>query len=242
MSSHFSLLHKLASSLPDIPRWVETRSMLLSGRGELFGVDETGTLSFVVGSPEMELISVVGVPAKEAILEAAAANSNEAEILAMPENSRHVAEALPDWKSIPATLHMLGDKPRLPERSSNVRLLAPSEIEALRNLPPDLKEELATASRYSPMAATIVEAAPVSFCYAGSQTESLWDISIDTLAEYRNKGYAAACVTYMIELMSQQKKQPVWGALETNVASLRLAAKLGFVAVDTIMVLQRKGE
>jgi predicted GNAT family acetyltransferase len=68
----------------------------------------------------------------------------------------------------------------------------------------------------------------------------LWDISIDTLAGYRNKGYAAACVAYMIELMRRQKKQPVWGSYETNEASLRLAAKLGFVAVDTIMVLQRK--
>jgi hypothetical protein len=121
-----------------------------------------------------------------------------------------------------------------------VRLLSPSEIDALVNLPFDLKEELTLAFRYSPVAATIAEGAPVSFCYAGSQTESLWDISIDTLADYRNKGYAAVCVAYMIELMSQQKKQPVWGALETNAASLRLAAKLGFVAVDTIMVLQRK--
>jgi len=215
--------------------------MLLSGRCELFGVDETGTLSFAVGSPEMELISVVGFPTRRAILEAMAANTNESEILATPENSKHVAEALPDWTVSLATLHMLEGKPRLPATSANVvRLLTLAEIEAMKNLPPDLKEELTTACRYSPVAATIVEGAPVSFCYAGSQTESLWDISIDTLAEYRNKGYAAACVVYMIELMSQQKKQPVWGAYETNEASLRLAAKLGFVAVDTITVLQRK--
>jgi hypothetical protein len=44
------LLPKLALSLPDIPRCVETRSMLLSGRCELFGVDETGTLSFAVST------------------------------------------------------------------------------------------------------------------------------------------------------------------------------------------------
>jgi hypothetical protein len=216
--------------------------MLLSGRCEVFGADETGTLSFAVGDPEMELISVVGFPAKEAILDAVAANSNEAEILATPENSKHVAEALPDWAVSPAKLHVLGDKSRLPKISVNVRLLAPTEIEARTNLPPDLKEELAVACRYSPIAATIVEGKPVSFCYAGSQTESLWDVSIDTLAGYRNKGYAAACVAYMIELMSRQNKQPVWGAYETNEASLRLAAKLGFVAVDTIMVLQCKNQ
>ena len=214
--------------------------MLLSDRCRLFGFDKTGTLSFAVSSSEMELISVVGFPAKRAILEAVATNTNQSEILATSENSKHVAEALPDWAVSPAKLHVLGDEPRLPKISANVRLLAPSEIEATTNLPLDLKEELSTACRYSPVAVTIVEGAPVSFCYAGSQTESLWDISIDTLARYHNKGYAAACVAYMIELMSRQKKQPAWGAYETNEASLRLAAKLGFVAVDTIMVLQRK--
>ncbi len=214
--------------------------MLLSGRCEIFGCDETGAPSFVVSSPELELISVAGFPIKEAILQAAAANSNEVEILATPENSEHVAEALPDWAVSPAKLHVLQGESRLHKISANVELLAPSEIEAITNLPFDLKEELTLAFRYSPVAATIVDGMPVSFCYAGSQTESLWDISIDTLAEYRNKGYAAACVAYMIELMRQQKKQPVWGADETNAASLRLAAKLGFITVDTIMVLQRK--
>lgn len=215
--------------------------MLLSGRCQLFGADETGTLSFAVSSPELELISVAGFPAKRAILDAVATNSNEVEILATSENSKHVAEALPDWTVSLAKLHVLGGKPILPATSANaIKLLTLAEIEAMKNLPLDLKEELATACRYSPIAATIVEGAPVSFCYAGSQTESLWDVSIDTLAGYRNKGYAAACVAYMIELMSKQKKQPVWGAYETNEASLRLAAKLGFVVVDTIMVLQRK--
>lgn len=239
MSQRKSLSRKLALALPDIPRWVETRSLLLSGRGQLFGVDETGTFSLVVSSPEMELISVVGAPANGAILDAVAAMSNDAEILAMPENSEYVAETLPDWTITPAQLHLLRDKSRLPALSNNVRLLAPPEVESLTHLPHDLKKELVAACRYSPVAATIIEGAPVSFCYAGSQTESLWDISIDTLQEYRNKGYAAACVAFMIELMNQQDKQPVWGALETNAASLRLARKLGFVAVDGIMVLQR---
>lgn len=239
MSQRKSLSRKLALALPDIPRWVETRALLLSGRGQLFGVDETGTFSFVVSSSEMELISVVGAPANGAILDAVAARGNDAEILVMPENSEYVAEALPDWTITPAQLHLLRDKSRLPALSNNVRLLAPLEIESLTHLPHDFKKELVTACRYSPVAATIIEGAPVSFCYAGSQTESLWDISIDTLQEYRNRGYAAACVAFMIELMNRQDKQPVWGALETNAASLRLARKLGFVAVDGIMVLQR---
>ena len=89
------------------------------------------------------------------------------------------------------------------------------------------------------MAATIVAGEAVSFCYAGSVTEQLWDISIDTLAEHRRRGYAALCVAFMVNHMRKQGKEPVWGALETNDASLGLAAKLGFVPVDRVVVFER---
>ena len=72
----------------------------------------------------------------------------------------------------------------------------------------------------------------------GSETEGLWDISIDTLEEYRNKGYAAEAVTYLIKYFNRRGKRPIWGAEEANVASMRLAAKLGFVVVDRILVFQ----
>lgn len=215
--------------------------MLLSGRSRLFGVEETVTLSFAISSPELKLISVVGVPPKQAILDAVAANSMEAEILAAPESNAHVAQALPGWSSSLAKLHTLEDESHLPTNSARaVRLLTHGEIATMTHLPRDLKEDLETAFGNSPVAATFVEGVPVSFCYAGAQTETLWDISIDTLVGYRNQGYAAVCVAYMIELMRRQGKQPVWGALETNEASLRLAAKLGFAAMDTIVVFQHQ--
>ena len=45
-------------------------------------------------------------------------------------------------------------------------------------------------AEYSLIAVTFVENQPVSFCYAGAVTESLWDVSIDTLPEHRRHGYA----------------------------------------------------
>ncbi len=104
--------------------------------------------------------------------------------------------------------------------------------------PAELKEELVEAAKYSPVAATCVERLPVSFCYAGSQTESLWDISIDTLAGHRNRGYAALCVAFLIEHFRRQGLAPVWGALESNVPSMKLAAKLGFTPVDQLVVFE----
>ncbi len=146
-----------------------------------------------------------------------------------------MSAALPGWKAVSATLHLLGDASRLPHVPAGaVRLLAPSELAAIDRLPPDLLAEFRVA--YSPIAASLADGRPVSFCYAAAQTESLWDISIDTLEGFRNQGYAARCVAYMVERMEGKGLRPVWGAEEWNRASLGLAAKLGFVPVDELVV------
>ncbi len=76
-------LNRLARALPDIPRWVETRSMLLSGRCEIFGLEGKTEPCFIVRDSEEEpcfvvrdyeeheerLVSVVGRPAEGAIRE-----------------------------------------------------------------------------------------------------------------------------------------------------------------------------
>ena len=80
---------------------------------------------------------------------------------------------------------------------------------------------------------------PAAFCYAGAVTESLWDVSIDTLEPYRRQGYATRCAAFVIEQMRAAGKEPVWGSLFSNVASAQLAARLGFVPVDTIVVFAR---
>ena len=123
-----------------------------------------------------------------------------------------------------------------------VRLLSPSVIEAMDHAPADLKEELIYAVKRAPVAATFIGQLPVAFCYAGSQTESLWDISIDTLAEYRNRGYAALCVSFLTDYFLRKGLAPVWGAVESNVPSMRLAAKLGFIPVDRIAVFEQSDQ
>ncbi len=230
---------RLARVLPDSPRWVETRSMLLSGQCEILGLEEHTELSFVGRNIETRLVSVVGHPVFDAIREPVTKNENQGAILALSESSDYVANAVPDWTVEKATIHVLGRTSGLPPLvASNVRPLAANEISSLPYLPADFKHELLTASRRFPVAATLLDGKPVSFCYAGAETETLWDISIDTLADYRNRGYASMCVAFMIRYMHERGKQPVWGALESNRASLNLAAKLGFVPVDRIVVFE----
>lgn len=214
--------------------------MLLSGRGEVFGLLEDGEPRFVVRDPEDKLVAIVGHPAEGEILEAVARNGDGGVVIAQLEAASHVAAALPGWRAVRATLHLLGDADRLPRvPAGSVRLLEPSD--SLYGLPPDLRSELRIAAGRSPIAASLEDGHPVSFCYAAARTESLWDVSIDTLEGFRRRGCAARCVAFMVRLMREEGLQPVWGAEEWNRASLGLAARLGFSPMDELLVFRPAG-
>ena len=237
-ASDAGTLGRLARALPDAPRWVETRSMLLGGECEVFGLSEDAGLSFVARDTAYPTISVIGRPPGHAIREAAARDP-EGEIVVAPEGGPHVAAALPGWEGASATLHMLADESRLPRvPAGSVRLLEPAEIPTLQGLPDDLRSELAGAARWSPIAASLAEnGRAVAFCYA-DRTEGLWDVAVDTLEEYRGRGHAARCVAFMVEHL--RPLRPVWCAEDTNRASLGLAAKLGFVPVDGLLLFRAR--
>jgi GNAT superfamily N-acetyltransferase len=230
--------HALAQRLPDIPRWVEARALLLRGDCEIFGLREAPDPSFVVRDPVTELVVVIGTPAVKAIRAAVEPNVSGGTVIAPLDRRALLAEALPEWHGTRAILHVRGSTTALPAAvAGQVRFLDPEVLERL-SLPEPLRRELEIGAEHSRVAATYVEGQPVSFCYAGAITESLWDIAIDTLPGYRRHGYASLGVAYMIQHMAAQGKQPVWGAVEENPASWRLAQKLGFVPVDELALFE----
>jgi hypothetical protein len=232
---------RLAAALPDVPRWLETRSMLLDGTGEVLGLVEE-PLAFIVRDPDSELFSVVGKPSAEAFQEALYRNEQQGVALVQFEDEAHAAANLPGWRPEPATLHRLPKGVHLPPPPNTVRVVSISDITADPDLPNDLKDELRSAATYTEIAATVVDGRPVSFCYAASETETLWDISIDTLEQYRRQGHAAAVVCFVAICMAERGKEPVWGAEESNAASMGLAAKLGFRPVERLIVFHAPGD
>src|SRR5262249_43512698 len=73
------------------------------------------------------------------------------------------------------------------EPAASIRLLTAGD--ALDHLPSGLRHEITHARFDFPTGAAFVGGLPVSFCYGCFTSESLWDVSIDTLEEYRRRGF-----------------------------------------------------
>ncbi len=160
-------------------------------------------------------------------------------LLAPPEAEEVVTRLAPGRDRCGATLFAIDDERNslsLP-RDSRARLLATGDRPLLDRLPADLQEEITAAFDYSPMSAAFEGGRPVSFCYAAWETETLWDVSIDTLPGWRRRGYARAAAVELIEYFLARGKRPVWGAADTNTASAALAVHLGLRPVDRLLLI-----
>lgn len=232
-------LPDLARSLIDAPRWVETRFMLQAGEAVVTGLSGDRR-RFVAASTRWPLIAVVGRPDPEFIRAAAERASSLVTVLCAEEDAERTGAALPLWQRSGAGIFGWpgGRRPEAAPGPDEARLLAPDELPATSRLRATLHEELATAADYSPIAAGLADGQPVAFCYASAITESLWDVSIDTLEPHRRRGHAARAFRLLADTMARSGKQPVWGAEDDNEASLGLARKLGFVPAERLALFK----
>ena len=230
----------LAQRFPDTPRWIEVRDQLLRGESALIGFEDAPEPSFVIRDDDGASAFVVGRPALAAVREAIAGEMHGGIVVPQEETAAWLEHALPEWRRMPIALYLLHPPEHLPvDVEERVRFLDPASLPDLA-LPADLLEELLVGAERSPIAAAFADGAPVSFCYAGWTSETLWDVSIDTLEEHRRRGYAGLVAAHMIRYMRGIGKEPVWAALRENVASWRLALGLGFDEVDEIALFERR--
>ncbi len=181
-------------------------------------ISQTKKLACVYGKPEINL------------LHRAIPSDSQIDILALPDSKEYLSATFPKWHLETAIIHEWQNV--LDEETSTglmFSLLSKKEIEQINDIDITLQKELLNEAENTEIGAVVVEGKPVCFCYANFLTEKYWDISIDTLPGFRRKGYADACVKFMIEF--HKDRNPVWGALASNTPSLELAKKLGFVPV-----------
>ena len=81
-------------------------------------------------------------------------------------------------------------------------------------------------------AGPIIEGRLVGLAHTNAVTTRYADIGVATRKEYRRRGFASAAGSTVARRIQERGLVPVWSAGEDNRASLRVAARLGFVEVS----------
>lgn len=204
-------------TLPDIPRWVEANGIAADPTHWKLELD--GGDGYALGHDAARLIVVVGKPATLAPI---ARYTDHVILLEDP--------AIAPRPATRAILHTLPDPDALPDPEGAIPL--PDDAP----LPDDLATELAWARTRGTIWTVYVDGAPSCFAYAPWRSDTLFDVSVDTVPAARQLGLATIVASTMIRAERAAGREPVWGADEGNVPSLRLAERLGFVPTDEIWV------
>jgi hypothetical protein len=207
--------------LPDVPRWVEAHGI----SGDPAGWREPLGGGFVLGHDAARLIVVAGDVEPGDVTPLAARPhvilvEREDLALALQGAGRRLGRAI---------LHTLPDPDALPDYEGAMPL---GDVE----LPALLRDELAWARSRGTVWSAWVDGEPTSFAYAPWRSPGWFDVSVDTLPGARQLGLATIVAAAMIRDERAKGREPVWGADEGNVASLRLAKRLGFEPMDEIWV------
>jgi GNAT superfamily N-acetyltransferase len=201
-------------ALPDVPRWIEAHGIAAD--------PSSWSRPFAVGSPRAKLIVITAAGGDVAAL---AREFPDHSILS-PDEATARATGRPSGKAI---LMTLPDPDTLPDLEG-AALLGDAPLDGV---PPALAEELGAADR---VWTAWVDGAPVAFAYAPWRSACWFDVSVDVLPGARQLGLGTLVASTMIRDERAAGREPVWGADEDNVASLRLARRLGFQPVDELWI------
>lgn len=239
--------------VPDLPAWVDVRGALLCGRSTVFADGAPG--AFAVATPDVPLVSIVGRPGTQIVAGAIAFTerlAGETPVLIVDLSAAtDLQSTLVGWGRHTAILHARGTAARAPGAAAarvehaavDVRWIEPgtTDVEALlAGVPDDLGDEIVGAAQHTAVACAWVDGRAAAFAYAPWCTEQWFDISIDTIEEFRRRGLARACADALIARHAAGGRQPVWGALADNEPSLALARALGFEAVAEVAIFERE--
>ena len=206
----------------DIPRYVEANGILASGEGWCVGR--------AIGHDAAKLIVLVGNsddPADVASVDVTAL------VRAHPQ---HTLLYPLDFEPAVTTVR--------PGARALLHTLAPDalpELDGAMPLPADAPlDHVPFAAELRRAPGTVwtawVDGVPVSFAHASWRSRRWFDCAVDTLPGARQLGLGTIVAAAMIRDERALGREPVWGADVDNVASRRLAARLGFEDVDEIGV------
>ena len=79
----------------------------------------------------------------------------------------------------------------------------------------------------------------VSWAFSAAVSKDELDIGIETVSNFRHMGLGLAAAEKMIGFCFEQHKRPVWSCDANNIASQKIAEKLGFVKHSEYVTIRR---
>jgi GNAT superfamily N-acetyltransferase len=114
-----------------------------------------------------------------------------------------------------------------------VRLLTEADLDLLALAAPELRascwDSVEGLLAEGVVACAIVGGRIVATALTAARTEQHAEIGVYTKEAYRRRGFATAAASLVVRQVQEAGQIPVWSAGGHNVASLRVAQKLGFV-------------
>jgi len=218
----------LLREVPDGPATLGLRALLLDPESEVAGGPQGALVRGAAG-----LAAVWGSPWPGLLR-------------ALPARTEEVLAAGPldlgsSWRWARAAIHALAGEAALEAalREAEGRVV-PLEPGHLRALEPDLRAALEAAARRGPVLCALVEGAPASFACSPLRSETLFDVSVETPEPFRGRGLAQLAAAALIEVERRGGREPVWGAVESDLPSLQVAHALGFQLVGHLWVAERE--
>ena len=213
-------------NLPDLPRWVEAHGIAADPTSWREPLGD----GVALGHDRARLVVIAGEADPEATAALARARPEHAILVELERLELVAALRRPVMRCV---LHTLAEPDALPDLEGAVPL---PEHASLAHLPPPLADELGGWRADRTIWSAWVDGEPVAFAYAPWRSPGWFDVSVDTLAGARQLGLGTLVAAAMIRDERARGREPVWGADLENVASRRLAARLGFAPVDEIWV------
>lgn len=116
--------------------------------------------------------------------------------------------------------------------NSAVRFLTPEDSPLVEAAPADVRgtgfENPRALLSEGIVAGAIISGKLTAIAFTSALTGRHADISVATLEGWRGKGLATAAASLVVRRVRDSGRVPVWSAGEDNLASLRVAYKLGF--------------
>ncbi len=225
----------MLETIPDRPEMVDFRGMLLRDDGWILPDDPDAT-GWVYGSDPVEVACGWGDVTDDLLREALESRPAMGLILTEDAPSFPYLEGRRQGLCVLHRLLPEHTPPRSFELPEGVTIEVWDRVAdgALAHAPEYLQKEMAGAAVRCGLSVVCVDGLPVSFCYGHHESETYWDVSVDTLEAYRRRGLSRLSFFHRAGIYADNGKQPAWGAMTDNAPSNAMAKALGFVPAGNV--------